>query len=198
MRKRPDRLYSDRGSNKRGSTGVLRVQGGVQKTYIHRNKQPEMYWIIILCYFYSIKAFVDTKCLVCSYSSEWWTLFTYPLYHENIFHLILNCYAIMIYWRFLKVRVPQNAMIVILTAAVPLSGLIASFSGTGGSSTIACGLMGIYLALYPNAYKRYAFMLAFNAVVSIFFPVNFIIHVVSMAIAFFLMRAMRKYVYVIV
>lgn len=157
-----------------------------------------MYWALILCYFYTIKSFIDTKFLICSFSSEWWTYFTYPLYHENIFHLILNCYAILIYWRFLKVRVSEKIMLAILFITVPLSGLIASFSGTGGSSTIACGLMGIYLALYPHAYKRYAFMFAFNAVVSIFFPVNFIIHVVSMGIAFILMRTIRKYIYVIV
>lgn len=89
-------------------------------------------------------------------------------------------------------------MMLILLVTVPLSGMMASFSGTGGSSTIASGLMGIYLALYPHAYRRYVFMLVFNGIVSLMFPVNFLIHIVAMIISFVLMRMVRRFVYVIV
>lgn len=157
-----------------------------------------MYWILIICYFFTIRRFVDTRGLICSFHSDWWTYFTYPLYHENIFHLALNCYAILIYWNFLKHRISQTVMLLILATTVPLSGMIASFSGTGGSSTIASGLMGIYLALYPHTYRRYILMFAFNGIVSLMFPVNFLIHLVAMIISFVMMRMISRFVYVII
>ncbi len=157
-----------------------------------------MYFILILSFCFVCRYYAPVDMLACHYARPWWTFFTYPFYHASFLHLMINSYGLIVYWRFLKVRISPLILLAVSAVSVPLLGMLSAYRPTGGASGILCVFMGIYLSLYPERWRIFALVLTLNLLMSFFFPVNALIHIIGVAYGFGIMRAIRRWTYLLV
>lgn len=95
-----------------------------------------------------------------------WTVFSYALLHNGIWHLLLNCLGIFLIGRELAPLLGRNRFLAVYLAACALGGLawltLHAFVGGGvlmGASAATAGLFILFACLYPE--REITFLLFF-------------------------------------
>lgn len=128
----------------------------------------------LLTLFWSVGRYCDLSFLAVAPDSPWWTCLTYSFVHKNILHLLLNIWAISVFYKPLRHFKPHALAIAVFFvpfAAAVTCRLGVSFYTTIGASAIAFGLMGCFIAEYDIIRKgRVYSSVAISLLVPFLFP----------------------------
>lgn len=161
-----------------------------------------MPFVLILIYVYALTSAVDIHPLAYSQSSDWYTCITYSFVHFSFFHLLINSFVFITYWRSFE-GVLRRSFTVPLMMAVPIvSALISGcIYPTAGASAIVYAMTGIYVVCFPlsrGLMIRFLSVIVFSFLITFLFAhqVNTSIHVISFLLSVLIAYPLRRFSYV--
>lgn len=128
---------------------------------------------------------VDTDSVAVSSASPWFTRFTYQFFHANIFHVLLNCWCLLIIDKVRHITAMRMLVCFLVSATIPCFSTV----GTVGFSGVCYALMGF---LFWTLHRKLFFLVysfGFIAITALF-NTNAVLHayclIVSLIIGFFI------------
>lgn len=149
-----------------------------------------MLFIFILLIIYSVGRFTDLSSLALSTSSPIYTLLTFHFLHFEWYHLAINLFLFVFYWRYMRWSRYSYTMPIIIIASITAGYLARYDVPTVGCSAIIMSMAGILVAtLKPRLILKnlILFAVAF-AITSLAAHINTLIHIYAFSISLILAR----------
>ena len=149
-----------------------------------------MVFIFILIIMFSVGRYVDLSPLSLSSSSPLYTLFTFHFIHFEWYHLVINLFLFVFYWRYMRWSRYLCTMPIIVISSVVAAYLSRYEVPTAGCSAIIMAMAGILVATLKTKLliKNLVVFAIACAITSLAAHINTMIHIYAFSIALILAR----------